>query len=133
MMSAGGTWDGREYLPGQAWSAMHDKPVPARMGTLLSTRFTQGGVDSFTACTPASSRTDREFNEGREGFYGWMGLGGSIFQWHPGLEIGFAFVPTSLHVLDFLNERGKALQAETLRCVAGIDRQPAADFRARAG
>ena len=33
-----------------------------------------------------------------------MGLGGSIFHWHPELDIGFSFVPTSLHVLDFLNE-----------------------------
>ena len=46
-----------------------------------------------------------------------MGLGGSIFQWHPEHEIGFGYVPTSLHVLDFLNERGKAYQAEVLRCV----------------
>jgi hypothetical protein len=47
-----------------------------------------------------------------------MGLGGSIFQWHPRLDIGFAFVPTSLHVLDFFNERGKVYQAETLSCIA---------------
>ena len=35
-----------------------------------------------------------------------------IFQWHPELEIGFAFVPTSLHILDLVNERGKVYQAE---------------------
>jgi CubicO group peptidase (beta-lactamase class C family) len=133
MMSAGGKWEGRQYLTAEAWSAMHEEPAPAKMGTLLTTRFTQGGIDSFTECTAASSRTEREFNEGREGFYGWMGLGGSIFQWHPGLDIGFAFVPTSLHVLDFLNERGKALQAEALRCAAGIDAQPTADLQAGAG
>ena len=45
-----------------------------------------------------------------------MGFGGSIFQWHPELEIGFSFVPTSLHVLDLLNERGKRYQAEVLKC-----------------
>ena len=49
-----------------------------------------------------------------------MGLGGSIFQWHPQLDIGFAFVPTSLHVLDLLNERGKKYQAEILNCIAGM-------------
>jgi len=32
-------------------------------------------------------------------------------------QIGFGFVPTSLHVLDILNERGKVYQAEVLRCV----------------
>jgi CubicO group peptidase (beta-lactamase class C family) len=123
MMSAGGQWDGTEYLSKQAWEAMHENPVKAEMGTLLTTRFTQGGVDSFTACEPGSTQAERDFNQGREGFYGWMGLGGSIFQWHPGLDIGFAFVPTSLHVLDFFNERGKKYQAETLNCVARMTAQ----------
>jgi CubicO group peptidase (beta-lactamase class C family) len=117
MMSAGGKLDGREYLNEQAWTALHDKPVKANMGGLFSTRFTQGGVDQFTPCTADSTKIEREFNEGREGFYGWMGLGGSIFQWHPQLDIGFGFVPTSLHVLDILNERGKVYQAEVLRCI----------------
>lgn len=120
MMSGGGKWQGHEYLSEQAWTAMHEHPVKAHMGSMLTTRFTQGGVDCFTPCTPDSTRAEREFNEGREGFYGWMGLGGSIFQWHPQLDIGFAFVPTSLHVLDFLNERGKKYQAEVLNCIAGM-------------
>ena len=126
MMSAGGQWEGTEYLGEQAWKAMHEDPVKAAMGALLTTRFTQGGVDSFTACNPGSTQAERDFNEGREGFYGWMGLGGSIFQWHPGLDIGFAFVPTSLHVLDFLNERGKKYQAETLDCIARMTTQQSA-------
>ena len=88
------------------------------MGGMMTTRFTQGGVDRFLPCTPDSSRAERDFNEGREGFYGWMGLGGSIFQWHPALDIGFAFVPTSLHAIDLFNERGKRYQAEVLKCVA---------------
>ena len=117
MMSAGGKFGGREYLNEQAWAALHDKPIKANMGGLFSTRFTQGGVDQFLSCTADSSKLEREFNEGREGFYGWMGLGGSIFQWHPELDIGFGFVPTSLHVLDILNERGKAYQAEVLCCI----------------
>jgi hypothetical protein len=82
-----------------------------------STRFTQGGVNRFTEAGPKARALERAFNTGREGFYGWMGLGGSIFQWHPEHEIGFAFVPTALHVLDLLNERGKVYQAEVLRCV----------------
>lgn len=118
MMSARGQWGGTEYLSEQAWKAMHENPLKADMGSLLITRFTQGGVDSFTACNPDSTQAEQDFNEGREGFYGWMGLGGSIFQWHPGLDIGFAFVPTSLHVLDLFNERGKKYQAETLNCIA---------------
>ena len=116
VMSAGGSLEGRQYLTPEAWKAMHEHPMKARLGVLLTTRFTQGGVDCFLPCGPDSSRLERDFNEGREGFYGWMGLGGSIFQWHPELDIGFAFVPTSLHVLDLLNERGKRYQAEVLAC-----------------
>ena len=123
MMSAGGQWEGTEYLSEQAWEAVHENPVKAGMGAFLTTRFTQGGVDSFTACNTDSTQAERAFNEGREGFYGWMGLGGSIFQWHPRLDVGFAFVPTSLHVLDFLNERGKVYQAETLNCIARMTMQ----------
>lgn len=123
MMAAGGTMEGRQYLSKEAWDTMHADPVKADMGGLLTTRFTQGGVDRYIPCPPGSPRLERDFNEGREGFIGWMGLGGSIFQWHPELDIGFAFVPTSLHVLDLLNERGKRYQAEVLRCaqkIAGV-------------
>jgi CubicO group peptidase (beta-lactamase class C family) len=118
MMSAKGKFDGKEYLSEQAWTALHDHAVQENMGGIFNTRFTQGGVNQFVECTASNTTMDRDFNEGREGFYGWMGLGGSIFQWHPELDIGFGFVPTSLHVLDFLNERGKVYQSEVLNCIA---------------
>ncbi|MBT8140011.1 MAG: beta-lactamase family protein [Gammaproteobacteria bacterium] len=118
MMAAGGKWQGAEYMSTQAWKAMHENPLRAHMGALLTTRFTQGGVDSFTDCGPDCSGLERDLNNGREGFYGWMGLGGSIFQWHPQRDIGFAFLPTSLHLFDLLNERGKIYQAEVLKCTA---------------
>ncbi len=123
MMAVGGSWEGREYLTEQAWTALHENPVKADMGGFLTTRFTQGGVDSFTECGPGSSRAERAFNTGREGFYGWMGFGGSIFQWHPQRQVSFAFVPTSLHVLDFLNERGKRYQAEIQECIRKLEGQ----------
>jgi hypothetical protein len=83
----------------------------------ISTRFTQGGVASFSHVSNPSSTLDSGLNNGREGFFGWMGLGGSLFQWHPELRIGFGYVPTSLNVLDIVNERGKSYQAEMLKCV----------------
>lgn len=116
-MAAGGKFGDKTLLSQEAWQAMHAKPLPAMMGAIMPTRFTQGGIDRFQPSSPGSVLLERAFNEGREGFYGWMGLGGSIFQWHPDHDIGFAFVPTSLHYLDFLNERGKCYQAEVLRCV----------------
>ncbi len=119
MMSAGGRWDGREYLTREAWQAMHDAPIEADMG-FGATTFTQGGVALFAKPTWTGSKLDAALNIGREGFVGWMGLGGSIFQWHPQSEIGFGYVPTSLNVLDFVNERGKAYQAEVLSAVARL-------------
>jgi CubicO group peptidase (beta-lactamase class C family) len=120
VMSAGGILQGREFISADAWKALHERPLHALMGSLITTRFTQGGVDSFQPCTADSPRLERDFSQGREGFYGWMGFGGSIFQWHPELDISFAFVPTSLHVLDILNERGKIYQAEVVKCARQI-------------
>ena len=57
------------------------------------------------------------FNQGREGFYGWGGLGGSIFVWHPELKIGFAFIPTKLLIFDIINARCGVLQKILLDCV----------------
>jgi CubicO group peptidase (beta-lactamase class C family) len=121
VMAARGRWAEREVVSEAAWKAMHDEPVEAFMG-FAPTAFTQGGVNRFTEVGPNATALERAFNTGREGYYGWMGLGGSIFQWHPGHEIGFAFVPTALHVLDIVNERGKVYQAEVLRCVERLRR-----------
>jgi CubicO group peptidase (beta-lactamase class C family) len=115
MMSMGGKLHGHEYVSDSTWKAMHAEPVEAAMG-FTTTTFTQGGVALFDT-TENSTKVDKALNQGREGFYGWMGLGGSIFQWHPQHQIGFGYVPTSLNVLDIVNERGKAYQAEVLRCV----------------
>jgi len=116
MMSAGGSFEGTEYISTQGWNAMHGEPQKKDMG-FSNTTFTQGGVAQFVETSARSSREERAFNAGREGFYGWMGLGGSIFQWHSQQQIGFGYVPTSLNVLDLFNERGKTYQAEVLSCV----------------
>ncbi len=124
MMAAGGKWAGSEYLSESAWKALHSDPLEADMG-FVTTAFTQGGVALFTEATRYSSRSDKAINSGREGFYGWMGLGGSLFQWHPKHRIGFGYVPTSLNILDFVNERGKAYQAEVVSCIETIGKSAA--------
>ncbi len=116
VLANGGSWQGLQLFGETAWQALHAEPVSRDMG-FTGTSFTQGGVAHFTPQASGSRAIDRGLNTGREGFYGWMGLGGSIFQWHPEARIGFGYVPTSLNVLDFVNERGKAYQAEALRCV----------------
>ncbi|MFT4519795.1 MAG: CubicO group peptidase (beta-lactamase class C family) [Halioglobus sp.] len=121
MMAAQGKWDGKDYLTDTAWAALHEDPITADMGGLMTTNFTQGGVALFSEPAVGSSKLVRGLNEGREGFYGWMGLGGSLFQWHPEHNIGFGYVPTSLNVLDLVNERGKAYQAEVVRCIERLN------------
>ncbi len=121
MMSQGGNFDGNEIISEHAWQSMHAAPIESDMG-FGTTTFTQGGVAKFPETSPQSTKMSRAFNEGRQGFYGWMGLGGSIFQWHPEHKIGFGYVPTSLNVIDIMNERGKGYQAEVLNCVEKISR-----------
>ena len=116
VLASGGRFAGREYLSAQAHQQLHAEPVQRNMMSLTTT-FTQGGLAEFPAPGPEDTALFRALHSGREGYYGWMGLGGSIFQWHPEHKIGFGYVPSSLHVLDFVNERGKAYQAEVVRCV----------------
>ena len=115
MIACGGEWRGQRYLSDSAWANMHAEPVHRAMG--MEVNFTQGGVAQFGHLPARSKAMARALNSGREGFYGWMGLGGSIFQWNPEKRIGFSFVPTALHVLDLVNERGKTFQSMALRCL----------------
>ena len=57
------------------------------------------------------------FCHGRSGFFGWMGFGGSCFQWNPELKIGFAFVPSELEI-DLTNMRAGMLQEAVVRVVS---------------
>ena len=36
--------------------------------------------------------------------------GGSLFQWHPALKIGFGYVPTLLEAHDMYNSKGMRIQ-----------------------
>lgn len=116
VMANGGSLDNYQIMSPEAHEALHDKPIDRPM-LALDTGFTQGGLALFSKRDASASPFSRGLNNGREGFYGWMGLGGSIFQWHPEKNIGFAYAPTSLNFLDLANERGKAYQSEVLRCV----------------
>jgi CubicO group peptidase (beta-lactamase class C family) len=113
MMAMGGTWRDQKFLSDQAWKALHDEPVVDDMG-FVTPYFTQGGLAALGRLPNRPTSRDLGLNQGREGFYGWMGLGGSIIQWHPEHQVGFAYVPTSLNVLDLVNERGKSYQSEVL-------------------
>ena len=73
--------------------------------------------------TTTSHSTLKIFYEKREGFYGWYGFGGSVFQWHPELEIGFAFVPTLLFWSDIANNKAGEFQDIILKIVREKERR----------
>ena len=73
--------------------------------------------------TTSSHSTLQIFYEKREGFYGWYGFGGSVFQWQPELEIGFAFVPTLLFWSDIANNKAGQFQDIILKIVREKERR----------
>ena len=81
--------------------------------------FTRGGLNYFTDISYIS-KLEQELYKNREGYYGWIGYGGSVVQWHPSLEIGFAFLPTYLNPTDLFNERGAVIQKIVKDCVVRV-------------
>jgi len=95
---------------------MHAEPMTAAMNASgTETTFSQGGVNFFKA-GPESTEQDNL----RKDWVGWMGLGGSVFQWHPELKISFAYVPSLLQPFDYTCLRGAYLQSEVVKCVESI-------------
>ena len=101
-------------------------------GMHYRTSFTKGGLckygfDSISDCPEKWQMTDvaktweRALHDHREGFYGWMGFGGSAFQWHPELKISFAYVPSDLFALDFTCRRAAKLQSILVECVKRLN------------
>jgi CubicO group peptidase (beta-lactamase class C family) len=58
---------------------------------------------------------------GRDGWTGWLGIGGSVLQWYngDGCNIGFGFAGTKLHLVP-TNERGAKLQEIVRHCAMRI-------------
>jgi len=92
---------------GQAgWDQLHAHPTKAEVLPDMQSNFTQGGVNKF----------EEEGGAGRDGYFGWFGYGGSVFQWNPELQIGFAYTPTMMEWYDISNNKGRLLQAEVAKC-----------------
>ena len=109
--------------------ALHDGVTSAeKFGPYpAATHFSQGGVNQYRlksfpfSDTKTFTREGDLLCKGRAGFFGWMGLGGSCFQWNPDLKIGFAFVPTELE-MDLTNMRGGLLQEAVVRVIVQQDK-----------
>ena len=107
-------------MSNEAWNEIHSEPKMAEFMKLpygpVRSNFTKGGMQYFTEFEYKNMHESEEMYKNRDGFYGWFGYGGSIFQWHPELKIGFAFVPTFLQTYQFLNKRGGVLQQLVKDC-----------------
>ena len=81
-MANGGTFAGVEVIGKSGWEALHASPTTRPLDGIIdspATSFTQGGVNVFQRQEP-DPETGLLPIPGVEGFVGWIGLGGSIFQ-----------------------------------------------------
>lgn len=125
IMANKGSCHGHTLMSEETWTEFHSDPlevVEAPAG--LTTFFTKGGVNRYTHTDKFtikdspyviheknfSMEMNKQCNNLRDGWFGWMGMGGSVFQWHPELQIGFSYVPTNLLFMDFINYRGSIMQ-----------------------
>ena len=101
------------------------------------TEFTQGGVNKYRNSFQQIPETqvesiprfedyeddkmgERVLKSGRAGFVGWMGFGGSVMQWHPGLDMGFGYTCSLLTWWDLANTKARKLQKEAVKCAAAL-------------
>lgn len=98
----------------KGFEAMHSDPIEApEYITGGTTNFTQGGINKYEI--PANpSQNDIYLNGKRQGYYGWKGIGGSIFQWHPELDVSISYVMKDQFVADAFNYKASRLQEEVV-------------------
>ncbi len=102
----------------KTWEKMHGgDSVKLLYGPFdLNSNFTRGGVakiqKELSAAATGGTRTGRLLNGLSDGYVGWWGLGGSVFMWHPELEIGFAFTCNNVVWVDLFNLRAAYMQEE---------------------
>ena len=93
------------------------------------TYFTQGGVNQYYDIGNPHKNTEANLMAvEREGYYGWVGFGGSVMQWHPELNIGFGYVPSLLEWYEFNNHKGANLQQLVVKCAKATSTQSRDSF-----
>ena len=115
-MANKGTLNGQQLMSRETWDIFHGNRTLEYMG-FNKWDFSTGGnthyemTDQIMASTkPFNKACALNAHIGREGFIGWMGFGGSVFNWNPELEIGFGYVPFDFIDMDFVNKRGALIQ-----------------------
>ena len=94
------------------------------------TQFTQAGVNKFKGY-PDDKVAERMIKSGRDGFIGWLGSGGSVMQWHPGHNLGFAYTCTNFAWWDLPNSKARQLQRETVKCVVSLKERGLGDVETK--
>ena len=128
-MANRGKADGQQLISEESWEDMHAEPkevIEFPMG--MVTYYTKGGLNRFThsdkhgdaadehknpyfvKANNCTKEVNEQANNKRDGWYGWMGFGGAVLQWHPEYNIGFAYVPQDLFMCDLVNLRAAVLQ-----------------------
>ncbi|TRY67036.1 hypothetical protein TCAL_03472 [Tigriopus californicus] len=121
-MANHGSLGSEQILRRSTWNKMHGQ---TRIKSDIffggvRTEFSQGGMNHFRFYQD-DEVLEEQFKMGRSGFWGWIGLGGSTFQWHPKHNIGFAFCPTKVAWYDLFNEKAGSLQEIIVECVRSLE------------
>ena len=51
-------------------------------------------------------------HENREGFVGWMGIGGSTFLFHPERKIAFSYVPSHISLVEIFAAKSHEIEGK---------------------
>ena len=97
--------------------------------------FTKGGVCFYDQASIQSIPRDSPFSgliadEGelqggglgaRQGYYGWVGMGGQVMNYHPEKQVGFGLAVADLFAMDVGSRRGGFMQQDVIQCIDEID------------
>ena len=118
MANKGQLGNGKSLISEETCNEFHSDPKIMEM-KVPSGRFafTKGGVNLWgndylktqQPDVPISGLAEIYGNRDRDGYYGWIGWGGTVFQWNPDLKISFAYVPNDIIYHVVYNYRGAKL------------------------
>jgi CubicO group peptidase (beta-lactamase class C family) len=130
-MANSGEIDGVRLLSAATAEAVHTGVSQKYDHILLEeSRFTQGGFGEFLL-----NSTSQETTLGRssaiggvdvpsslkgEAFYGWGGMGGSLFIWSPGLQVAFSYTMTGMSPFVIGGPRTQRLVTALLKALAEV-------------
>ena len=66
-------------------------------------------------------------HENREGFVGWMGIGGSTFLFHPERKIAFSYVPSHISLVEIFAAKSHEIEHIVQQCQDGTYKEPIQD------